>query len=256
MFRHKNFLVIDDHEINRILLKTQLSQLSAQVAEAEDGTKAVEHIRTQHFDMIFLDLRMPGMTGFDVMQAIRHDVLVVNRDTPVIAVTAHALPQQRTEILKAGFRDCLIKPILEDQLLSVIETWLGVSADRPRRPTLPALDSVDFYLKALVEKTGGNWALARMLMVKLVQELPEQLADVEKALDSDDYHQAREITHRINGSASFCGLVGIRNAAGELESALIKSSSNDILCHCFRVMGYEIRAFLSKKTDLVAALDN
>jgi len=256
MFRHKNFLVVDDNEINRILLTTQLSQLGAQVIEARSGVEAIESIRTHHFDLIFLDLRMPGITGYDVLRVMHRDALVANRDTPVIAVTAHALSQQRREILDAGFSDCLIKPILQNQLAGVIETWLGAKVESPRRPALPVIDSADFYLKAIIEKTGGNRGLARMLMVKLTQELPEQLTDVEKALDNDDYYQAREITHKINGSAGFCGLLGIRNAASELETALIESSSNDILYHYFQAMGREIRAFLSKKTDFLVALDN
>jgi len=256
MFRNKNFLVVDDNEINRILLKTQISQLGAQVTEAGSGTDAVENVRTQHFDMIFLDLRMPGITGFDVLQTIRQDDLAINRDTPVIAVTAHALSQQRREILDAGFTDCLIKPILQDQLSSVIETWLGAKVNSSHRLPSPGVDSMDFYLRAIIEKTGGNRVLARMLTLKLAQELPDQLIDVEKALDNDDYHRAREITHKINGSASFCGLLGIGNAASELETALIAMSSNDRRCHCFQAMEREIRAFLAKKTDLVTALNH
>ncbi|MGX2040369.1 Hpt domain-containing protein [Methylocaldum sp. MU1018] len=147
-----------------------------------------------------------------------------------------------------------MKPVLEKQLLSVTETWLRVDAGSPHPAALPASDSVDAYLEPIIEKTGGNRTLARMLMIKLSQELPEQLADVEKALGRDDYRQAREITHKINGSASFCGLLGIRNAASELETALMASSPKDALCRCFRAMGNEIRTFLSKKTDFVAAL--
>jgi CheY-like chemotaxis protein len=256
MFRDKNFLVVDDNEINRILLKTQLSQWGAQITEAGSGAEAVEHVRTHRFDMIFLDLRMPGMTGFDVLRTIQRDAQAVNRNTPVIAVTAHAHSQQRREILDTGFSDCLIKPILQDQLLSVIEIWLGIEAGPSHRPAQPAIDSVDFYLQAIIEKTGGNRVLARILTIKLAQELPEQLTGVEKALENDDYLWAREITHKINGSASFCGLLGIRNAASELETALVASSSNQILYSCFQAMRREIRAFLSKKTHLIAALTN
>ncbi|MGX2030879.1 response regulator [Methylocaldum gracile] len=256
MFRQKNFLVVDDNEINRILLTTQLSDLGAHVIEAGSGIKAVEKIRTHYFDLIFLDLRMPGVSGFDVIQAIRMDAEFFNRNTPIIAVTAHALPQQRKEILEAGFCDCLIKPILEDQLLRVIDTWLGVSAGPSPRTTLPSADSYDLYLNAIIEKTGGNRALAEKLMLRLAQELPEQLADVEKALCDDNYRQAREITHKINGSASFCGLFGIRKAASELETALVASPSRDTLREYLRAMECEIGAFLSKKMGLVGALNN
>ncbi|BBA32963.1 uncharacterized protein sS8_0998 [Methylocaldum marinum] len=257
MFRDKNFLVVDDNEINRILLKTQLSQMGAQVTEARSGNEAVESIRTLCFDLIFLDLRMPGITGFDVMRAIRQDAQRFNdKETPVIAVTAHALPQQRKEILEAGFSDFLIKPILEDQLLSVIETWLCTSTVPSPRSALPCAHHMDPYLKMIIEKTGGNRGIAEMLVVKLAQELPAQLAEVEKALGVDDYRQAREITHKINGSASFCGLLGIREAASELETALGASSSHETLRACMQAMGREIRAFLSNRTNLEAALSN
>ncbi len=250
MFRDKNFLVVDDNDINRIFLKTQLSELGAHVTEAASGVEAVKNVRTRHFDLIFLDLRMPGISGFDVMRVIRRDSRAVNGETPVIAVTAHALPQQRRQILEAGFCDCLIKPILEDQLSRVLETWLHTNRDQP-----PCANAVELCLQAIIEKTGGNRRVAGMLMAKLVQELPEQLAEVEKALDKDDYHLAREITHKINGSASFCGLLGIRKAANELETALTTASSKDTLRDRFQAMGSEIRAFLSKKRNFVAALN-
>lgn len=256
MFRDKNFLVVDDNDINRIFLKTQLAELGAQVTEAASGVEAVENIRTRYFDLIFLDLRMPGISGFDVMRVIRRDSRAVNGETPVIAVTAHALPQQRRQILEAGFCDCLIKPILEDQLLRVLETWLHTKRDQPPCAPLPCTNTVELYLQAIIEKTGGNRRVAGILMAKLAEELPEQLADVEKALNKDDYHLAREITHKINGSASFCGLLGIRKAANELETALTTASSKDTLRDRFQAMGSEIRAFLSKKTNFVAASNN
>lgn len=254
MFRDKNFLVVDDNDINRILLKTQLSELGAQVSEAADGIEAVENVRTRSFDLIFLDLRMPGISGFDVIRAIRRDGRATNGETPVIAVTAHALPQQRRQILEAGFCDCLIKPILENQLLRVLETWLHTKRhDSPCTP-LPCTDTVELSLESIIEKTGGNRTVAGMLVAKMALELPEQLTNVAKALDKDDYHVAREITHKINGSASFCGLSGIRKAANELETALTALSPKDTLRTRFQAMGSEIHAFLSKASDFIAAL--
>lgn len=103
MFRNKNFLVVDDNDINRILLKTQLSELGAQVTEAANGVEAVELARKGSFDLIFLDLRMPVVSGFDVIRAFHRGGHAANGETPVIAVTAHALPQQRKQILDADF---------------------------------------------------------------------------------------------------------------------------------------------------------
>jgi two-component system sensor histidine kinase BarA len=251
----KCFLVVDDNDINRILLKSQLFELGAKVFVAQDGKEALELIRTTRFDLIFLDLLMPGMSGLDVMKELRRTDDILNRHTPVIAVTAHARPQQRETILRAGFSDCLIKPVLSDQLVKMIGARLPAEPPMAERRSIPADEPpADFYT-AILERTGQNRTLALSLVRKLVQELPQQLREVQEALQADEVKKARDTTHKLNGSASFCGLVGIRKAAAALEDALLaESTPKEQLLALVRELEFEIGLFLGAQGRLLAAL--
>lgn len=110
-------LVVDDNKINRMVLAAFLKHHGITCSEAASGAEALQRIRQQAFDVVLLDIQMPDISGLDVAQALHGE----QRERPLlVAVTAHAFPEQRQEILEAGFSDLLIKPVAEDELLRVL----------------------------------------------------------------------------------------------------------------------------------------
>lgn len=116
-------LVVDDNAINRKLLQVLLSRQQVQVTEAEDGREAVEHCLVQSFDLILMDIRMPHMNGMQASRLI-HQNERGRRPTPIIALIAHALPEEREQFILSGMDDCIVKPILEPQLLEILACWI------------------------------------------------------------------------------------------------------------------------------------
>jgi two-component system sensor histidine kinase BarA len=115
-------LVVDDNAINRLLMVTLLSQKGLKVAEAVDGADAVEKARTEKYDLILMDIRMPVMDGMRATEAIRREG--ANRTTPTVALTAHALESEQAEFLAAGMDECLVKPVAESDLDQLLERTL------------------------------------------------------------------------------------------------------------------------------------
>lgn len=105
----KRVLVVDDNSINRHLASTFIERLGYVVEQASDGPAALTKLVTSHYDIVFLDISMPGMSGEDVLAKIRADGCFGN--PRVIAYTAHALPEEKRRLIDAGFDDLLIKPI-------------------------------------------------------------------------------------------------------------------------------------------------
>ena len=106
--------------------------------EAASGPQAIEAAVRSHFDLILMDLQMPGMDGLETARAIRAGA-ALNRDTPILAVSADVLPHQVAEGLAAGMNDHIAKPIEPAILLEKLSRWLadppdGAVAvmDRPR----------------------------------------------------------------------------------------------------------------------------
>ena len=114
-----NLLVVDDNRINRILLEAMLKRLGHKVTLAEGGHEAVALTIVSKFDAILMDISMPKMNGFQATQAIKTGA-GPNRMTPIIPVTAHALPEERSKYIKAGMVGFIEKPIRLDVLTKTL----------------------------------------------------------------------------------------------------------------------------------------
>ncbi len=124
--RRTSILVADDNEINRLLLNAQLSKTGATITEAKDGIEALALIQQTPFNLILMDLHMPGLNGAEIMQHLKNNPATINQHTPVIAITAYASEQQLSALPDAGFTDYLIKPILENKLHSILKRYCSV----------------------------------------------------------------------------------------------------------------------------------
>ena len=111
-------LIVDDQKINRTLPSVLLRQLGCEVIEADSGEAALAALRGRSMDAILLDISMPGISGTEVCQRLRGDPALAG--LYIVAYTAHALPEQRVEMLAAGFDEVLIKPINRQRLLEAL----------------------------------------------------------------------------------------------------------------------------------------
>jgi CheY-like chemotaxis protein len=102
-------LVVDDNHLNSKLVAVFLKRLGWQVEIREDGPGALALLRESRFSLVLMDLRMPAMTGEQACRAIREDLGL--RELPVVAYTAHGMPEERERMLATGFSALLIKPI-------------------------------------------------------------------------------------------------------------------------------------------------
>lgn len=111
-------LIVDDQPINRMLPMTILRKMGIEVHEAEDGEQAIAAIGGSEFDLVLLDISMPGMSGLEVCRRLRQAPETAG--LRIVAYTAHAFPAEREEILSAGFDDLLIKPIQREALTAMV----------------------------------------------------------------------------------------------------------------------------------------
>ncbi len=119
-------LVAEDNATNRMVIKAILSHVNAEVTFVEDGQEAVNIWQMQTFDLVLMDIQMPHMNGVEATQAIRkieengHMI-----KTPIVAVTANAMPHQREEYLAAGMDDHVAKPIEPQRLFSAMQNAIN-----------------------------------------------------------------------------------------------------------------------------------
>ncbi len=244
------FLVADDNDINRLLLRYQLESFGADIEEACDGREALDILLQEPFDLIFLDLQMPHLDGQQVLRQCREQP-GPNRHATIIAITAFCPPGQMEEAIRSGFDDCLLKPITEAQLIKRVGIALSANAKEPSSET-----AADAYAVAILSKTSGNRGLAGIIAGELFAELPECLGKTVAALSAQDLQTARFSVHKINGSASFCGLEAMRQAAATLETAIVNNDSFANLAPLCEGLGREIDDFMSRQGEILALIEH
>lgn len=215
-----NVLLADDNDINRKLITIQLQQLGARVTEATNGKNALRIAEKQSFDIILMDIQMPEMGGEEAAQAIRHND-TQNRNTPIIAITANALPGEADHLLKSGLDDCLIKPIAPAVLDGALTRWGGAlgkgNGSAPRSATLVDATQTSNDHEALV-LAGGNQQLAEDMRTLLLLELPEHQEQLRKFYSDHDLETLARHAHKLHGSAAYCGVPDLKECAARLET--------------------------------------
>jgi len=139
-----HILAVDDHLPNLIVLEALLGELNVTTTKALSGQEALDILHHQIerkeklFDLIFMDIQMPVMSGIDTTRAIRslESTLEGEVHLPIIALTAHALADEKNKLLKVGMDDYVTKPIQIDQLIHILTQWTNNQFNQP-----PAIES-------------------------------------------------------------------------------------------------------------------
>ncbi|MFZ5621291.1 MAG: response regulator [Pseudomonadota bacterium] len=200
--RGARILLADDNEINRKLICLQLESLGVEVSNAVDGRQALDLANRHRFDLILMDVHMPEMSGEQAARTIRAGT-GPNRTTPIVALTANAFTNEPQRLAEHGIDECLIKPISEYRLWEVVRHWTGHRVDRPPQPATDA----------------ARESLIRELLAMLMAELPQQRDQLRAAFRAADWTSLRELAHKIRGSAAYCQVKDLEQAAARLEAA-------------------------------------
>lgn len=125
-------LVVDDNAANRALARLVFVERAAEVDEATDGQTALDACQRTRYDLILMDLRMPGMDGLEATRRIRQWADNPNHTVPIVGLTAAVLQEERDRLWQAGLSDCLYKPLKAEALAAVLDHW-GLSGRRNAR---------------------------------------------------------------------------------------------------------------------------
>lgn len=189
-------LVVEDNEFTRRLLKDNLTSWGQAVLLAEDGWQALELLEQQRFDLILLDVRMPGIDGIEVATRIRlQEQERSENPVPIIAITADADAATRKACLSAGINAVLAKPLLPEQLAKAIAAHCGVAM----------VDTVENELLLNPQCSndfGSDPERARQYRELLLQDIGEELQNLQAAVASDDRNRLGQAAHSLKG---LCG---------------------------------------------------
>ncbi len=247
-----NILVVDDNEVNLSLAEIILKKNDYDVTTVCSGEDSVDLAGKNPYDLILMDLHMPGLDGYEATRRIR-EITSTDHRPVIIALTANAMPQEIEKIQTCGMDDVLIKPISEQLVRSIISKWFSHMDNRTsEEPTGTTAASTDVFSFEQAKKlTNGNSELVIELLNMLTAELPQHSRQIRAALDQQDMAALKDTTHKINGASRCCGANALKNAASLLEASIadgdretIAARANDLLHEIDRLLDFELPAEL------------
>lgn len=234
-----HLLLVEDNPINQQLARELLEQEGARVRVAANGKIALAllaELGLDYFDAALVDLQMPEMDGYEATSRIR--ALPGGEQLPLIAMTAHAMLEERERCLAAGMNDHLGKPIDTELMVSKLKHWIGaprlaLAATRPAPASHPGPEARAAWLAADLpanidgvavadglQRCGGNAGLYRELLLQFHGSFADAAAQMETLYRTGEFKQARELAHMIKGAAANLAMDELAAAAGALEAGL------------------------------------
>ena len=227
--RGRRVLVVEDNEINRTVARLLLEDWGVVVEEAEDGSIGLERVRQDApYDLVLMDVQMPGLNGLDATAAIRTLPDAVRAAVPVIALTANAFQADRERCLAVGMQACLAKPFEEEEVYHTLVKAL---------PPPAAYD-----LDRLRGMARGRAEFVRKIILSFLRNVPGSLAELRAAAAVEAWAEAAKITHHIKPSLESLGVVGVEEAVRLLEAAsttdpaLLREAAAHLLAQGARVL--------------------
>lgn len=213
----QQILVVEDNQINRFVVREMLEKDGHSVFEANDGEEGVAFCGRQKFDTILMDISMPRLDGVEATKIIRESG-GPSANSPIIALTAHALPDEIFKFNEAGMNDTLIKPISRVLLRKAIRMASDIDDERFERSQDAKTDSIidhnvlDELWDTLGEKAAAD--LIRQFVDETEIELDWITSDQRTKFDTEFVNRV----HKLAGSASLFGAVRLRELLFQIET--------------------------------------
>ena len=213
-------LLVEDNLINQTLALRLLERKGCKVTLAKNGHEAVELASGTVFDLIIMDIQMPGKGGVEATRDIRENRL--NAFTTIIAMTAHAMHGDKERFLSAGMDGYLSKPLRVEDLYAVVNSVAGRLQASSQKPIYQHL-KVDLFLDSL----GGDRELFNELSQSFLSSSPRTLHDLDRSIKARDYEGIELWAHKLKGSLSMLGAEEAVAIAETLEGlGLARSEQN------------------------------
>jgi two-component system sensor histidine kinase BarA len=256
-------LAVDDNEANLKLVTVLLEDMGIRVITADSGPQALLELEQHTIDMIFMDIQMPGMNGLETTRLIR--LKKTSKELPIIALTAHAIADEKDKILHVGMNDYQTKPINNDQLMQCIERWTGFYCDRNTNIILPekikpyAQRTLDdritdeglserdpqencliFDPQYAMRLANNKLDLAIDMFNMLLEGLTNDLPEIQGLWQGQQQEPLLQHIHKIHGATRYCGTPCLMDTLEQLETGL----KNQALVDCEKLYQKTIESII------------
>lgn len=214
ILNNKNVLVVDDNSINQLIVKHSLAKLGATTAQATDGLEAIEKLQANNFDLVLMDIQMPGMDGYETTRFIRNQL---KSNIPIIAMTAFALQGEDEKCLECGMNGYVAKPFTIETLAASIVNVVASEKEMVKDPNTLSSGKVTVDISMLYEISGDDKSYIGLMVHTFVENMPETVRKMENYLQQKDYDNLYKMAHYAKSSLSVIKVSDARELVEKIE---------------------------------------
>ena len=264
--RHSSIkvLLVDDNPTNLKLASAMLSEFGTEIHTADSGKTALEAFRSQSFDIVFMDIQLPDISGADATKKIRayEQSSTSKNRTPIIALTAQDINDEKSALLLAGLDDIIGKPLTFDDIHSIIERWIGstkaTAQSKPRiahessnsasEPPSNAIEkttdsdeiadttAIPVNISDCIQLAKGDPQLAFEMLSMLIDSLDEEKSRIDEAMQNSNLEQLYNHVHRIHGACCYCGVPKLKQISKQIDKQLRQNNTESLETHVSRML--------------------
>jgi two-component system sensor histidine kinase/response regulator len=210
----KQILVAEDNESNQMIIQSIIEKSGCNYTAAYTGQEVLDKILVKRFDMIFMDINMPEMNGYDTTRKLRE----IGNTIPIIALTASALKEEINLCLDSGMNDVISKPYTPQQLIDTIAAYTA-GCEKPAPGKDMTRDNAVFKYESLLNSLAGEKERVLKIISIFLKGLTGKIENIENSIQTNDLESIQSDAHFIKGSARSLTALEIGNFAEDLESA-------------------------------------
>jgi PAS domain S-box-containing protein len=217
-------LLVEDNLVNSLLAETVLRNWGWQVTTAASGPAAINLFEHRRFDVVLMDIQMPGMDGETAARALQAHPNAARAATPIIALTARAQVGEAERLQHAGFAGYLAKPYREEQLLETIRTVLARASQAaepliayPNASLMPS-ETPLYNLSNVRQLVRNDEAIVRRLAWAFIETTPAILTALDEALNAANWEAVGDAAHHLKSSLDGLGVESLRHVIREVEA--------------------------------------
>ncbi len=226
-----NILIAEDNPANQRLIQILLKKMGLKVTLVEDGRQAVEAATTQSFDIVFMDMQMPVMNGYEATQLLRKKGMTV----PIVALTANAMKEDEQKCLNAGCDKYLTKPVDRKKLSEVLSGYLSPESSEDIQQVESQLSQTAedqnvtssqegpfpvFDPRQILRSLDGDTDMLKEIVEIFLETSTSDIRELQEAISSRDSLKVGQKAHSIKGAAANIGAETVREIALEIEHSI------------------------------------
>jgi len=205
-------LLVEDNLLAQKTAKINLESWGNLVDVASNGREGLLQAQENKYDLIYMDVGLPDLSGPYITRVIRTQVDNPNRNTPIVALTAHVDDEVKAACVGSGMNDVIAKPLMKPIADEIFAKWVKI------KTTQSPIKIIDWELADSL--ANGSRDLAREMLNILLTDLPNDKWEIAAAFNANDFETMLKLVHKLHGAVCYCGTPRLKEAVFNLEVAL------------------------------------